>query len=193
MNVTVIDNHDSFVYNLVRYIGEYLSAPVEVMRNNSINWNILDQTDAIVLSPGPGIPSTSGEMMQVIDRYHTSKPILGVCLGHQALGEYFGGQLVTASQLYHGKQDIVNLFNHQHIFKNLPEAIRVGRYHSWVLSKDNLSKCLEITATTPNNEIMAIAHKSLPLYGVQFHPESILTPQGRTIINNFLKLKSCKS
>ncbi len=182
-HITVINNYDSFVFNLVRYLEEN-NCVVQVQRNDEIEHSLLEKSDAIVLSPGPGIPSEAGELLEVIDRYHASKPLLGVCLGHQAIAEYFGGKLAQSPQAIHGKQSPIKLDTSSSIFASLEPQIEVGRYHSWHV--EHLPNNMRTTAALHTGEIMAIEHESLPVYGVQFHPESILTPTGRTIISNWL-------
>lgn len=181
--ITVINNYDSFVYNLVRYLEEN-DCTVTVQRNDEIDYSIIDRSDALVLSPGPGIPSEAGNLMEVIHRYASQKNILGVCLGHQALAEYFGGTLSKAATAVHGKQSAIHVDNNSRIFKSMEAQIDVGRYHSWRV--EQLPESLRTIAALPSGEIMAIEHETLPIYGVQFHPESILTPTGRTIIANWL-------
>lgn len=185
MKVGVIDNFDSFVYNLVRYIKELKDVEVIVQRNTNIDYTVLDTCDVLLLSPGPGIPSEAGDLLKVIERYHNSKSILGVCLGHQALGEYFGGTLKQCPEPIHGKSSIMAISDNNTIFKGLPTEIEIGRYHSWQVAVENC-EALETIGTT-EDIVMAFQHKSFPIYGVQFHPESILTPKGRTIINNWIE------
>lgn len=203
MKIVIIDNYDSFTYNLSHLIKE-LGADVTVYRNDQFELPQLEEFDKIVLSPGPGIPSEAGLLLDVIKTYAGKKPILGVCLGHQAIGEAFGGTLENLSEVFHGvqtpcyKTDIESP-----IFKGLPtkEAIEklpphservgvglIGRYHSWVVSKENYPDCLEVTAESPEGQIMAQQHKTLPIYGIQFHPESVLTPDGKQMIKNFLEV-----
>jgi anthranilate synthase component 2 len=183
MKIGIIDNFDSFVYNLVRYVREE-GAEVVVQRNTKIDFRELDSCDALLLSPGPGIPIEAGSLIEVIFRYNTTKPILGVCLGHQALGEYFGGKLKQCPEPIHGKASKMTILKQNVLFTDLPTEIEIGRYHSWEVDVSNASE-LEITGIT--GEItMAFQHKKLPVCGVQFHPESILTPEGRTMIKNWL-------
>jgi anthranilate synthase component 2 len=184
MKIGIIDNFDSFVYNLVRYVREE-GVEVIVQRNNKIDFRELDSCNAILLSPGPGIPTEAGSLIEVIFRYNTTKPILGVCLGHQALGEYFGGKLQQCTEPVHGKASKMNVLNHDSLFANLPDEIEIGRYHSWEIDLSATSE-LEITGLT-SGSVMSFQHKTLPIHGVQFHPESILTPTGRTLIKNWLK------
>jgi anthranilate synthase component 2 len=186
MNIVVIDNYDSFVYNLVRYLEEIEQTQITVMRNDKINLNAINSADAIVLSPGPGIPSEAGELMNIIQRFHQTKPILGVCLGHQAIGEYFGAELIQNEFPLHGKSTEIIQQNDSKLFEDISKKFEVGRYHSWSINLDS-NGVLQAIAETAKGEVMAIQHKTLPIYGVQFHPESILTPKGRTMINNWVK------
>lgn len=183
--ITVIDNYDSFVYNLVRYLEE-ANCEVNVQRNDQIDFSKIDDSDAILLSPGPGIPSEAGRLLEVISRYASTKKILGVCLGHQALAEHFGGEISQSPKAIHGKQSLIRLDTSSPLFNSLKENIEVGRYHSWHVSK--LPEVLRSIAQLRSGENMAMEHSSLPIYGVQFHPESILTPNGRTIISNWLNV-----
>lgn len=184
MKIAVIDNFDSFVFNLIRYIKEE-GHEVFVQRNNQIDFNTLESADAILLSPGPGIPSQAGELLEVIKRFHGRKPILGVCLGHQAIATHFGDSLIRCSAPIHGKPSRITITKESAIFQNLPREMDVGRYHSWQ-TQISASSELEITALTEDAIIMAIQHKTHPTIGVQFHPESILTPHGRKMIQNWL-------
>lgn len=186
MKIAVIDNYDSFVFNLVRYIDEIDSTDVEVFRNDKIDFDYVDECDAILLSPGPGVPKEAGDLMKVIDLHHANKPILGVCLGHQALAEYFGGSIQQNEKPLHGKASTIKKIEENSILKELPNKFQVGRYHSWSVNPQ-LPKNLTITAITDEEEIMAMQHVSLPISGVQFHPESILTPKGRQIISNWVE------
>lgn len=185
MKIAVIDNYDSFVFNLVRYVEEEGKCEVYMMKNDHIDYEILDKCQAILLSPGPGIPSEAGELMSVIERYHDTKKILGVCLGHQAIVEYFGGTLKQMVRPLHGKASEIYHTNTSSLFENIPKTFHAGRYHSW--SADKLPPSLQVTAVSFDQEIMAIQHKSLQITGIQFHPESILTPDGRKMIRNWLE------
>lgn len=186
MRTAVIDNYDSFTYNLV-HIVKATGTEVSVMRNDQFDLDDLAQFDKIILSPGPGIPSEAGLLMDVIRRYKDSKPMLGVCLGHQAIGEVFGAKLVNLSEVYHGVATPVDIVADDPIFSGLPRRFDAGRYHSWAISPDGFPDSLEITATSPDGCIMAIRHRLLPIHGIQFHPESVLTPDGRKIVENFIK------
>lgn len=186
MKTVIIDNYDSFTYNLSHLLKE-LGAEVTVVRNDKFKMQDLEQYDKIILSPGPGIPSEAGQLLDVIRTYAGKKPILGVCLGHQAIGEVFGGRLVNLKDVYHGVQTEGTQLGNDYLFRGMPGRIVMGRYHSWVVSRDAFPDCLEITATADDGEIMALRHRDLDIHGIQFHPESVLTPEGRTIVGNFLK------
>lgn len=187
MNIAIIDNYDSFTYNLSHLIKE-LGAKVTVFRNDTFNLTELEPFDKLVLSPGPDIPSEAGLLMDTIKTYAGRKPILGVCLGHQAIAEVFGAKLENLSEVFHGVATTGTQFDNDEIFQGLPKRITMGRYHSWVVSKDKLPDCLEITAESDEGQIMGLRHKTFNIHGIQFHPESVLTPEGRTIVDNFLKL-----
>lgn len=191
MKIVVIDNYDSFTYNLVHLVKE-LGADVTVYRNDQFELEDLECFDKIMLSPGPGIPSEAGLLLDVIKRYAGVKPILGICLGEQAIGEVFGGTLVNLSDVFHGVQtpahliDSVKIHEVDYIFKGLHRDILVGRYHSWVVDAESLPECLEITCTSNEGQVMALRHKEFDIRGIQFHPESVLTPDGKKMINNWL-------
>ena len=186
MKIGIIDNFDSFVYNLVRYVRETDNVEVIVQRNNEIDYDELDTCDALLLSPGPGIPSEAGELLDVIKRYSGKKKMLGVCLGHQAIAEVFGGHLEQCPEPVHGKATDMTLLTADPLFEGLPQTMPVGRYHSWkITAQDN--PLLQITAQTADGTVMALRHATHPTSGVQFHPESVLTPQGRQIIENWIR------
>lgn len=185
MHITVIDNYDSFVFNLVRYLREIPGVELSVYRNDLSELKLLEKTDGILLSPGPGIPSEAGNLMRVIEEFHDKKPILGVCLGHQALGEFFGAEMKQEMKPVHGKPDDIFISDHSSIFLSLGKVETVGRYHSWSLEK--LPDDLKCTAQTQDGTIMSFKHISRPIEGVQFHPESILTPNGRKMITNWVQ------
>lgn len=185
--IVIIDNYDSFTYNLAHLVKE-LGADVTVYRNDQFVLNQLEPFDKIILSPGPGIPSEAGLLLDVIKAYAGRKPILGVCLGHQAIGEYFGGHLTNLSEVYHGVQTEGTQFGTDPIFQGLPKRIMMGRYHSWVVDRSGFPDCLEVTAVSDDGQIMALKHKNYNIHGIQFHPESVLTPDGRTMIDNWLGL-----
>lgn len=186
MKIVIIDNYDSFTYNLSHLLKE-LGAEVDVVRNDKFELKDLEQYDKIVLSPGPGIPSEAGLLLDVIRTYAGRKPILGVCLGHQAIGEVFGASLENLKEVYHGVQTEGTQLGNDYIFDGLPERVMMGRYHSWVVAKDSVPECLEVTAMSDDGEIMAMRHRQYDIHGIQFHPESVLTPEGKTIVGNFLK------
>ena len=186
--ILVFDNYDSFTYNLVHLVEKILHQKVEVFRNDRIPLEKVKDYDKIILSPGPGVPSEAGLLLPLIAEYAASKSILGVCLGHQAIGEAFGGQLVNLSAVYHGVATPVRILEPgKGLFEGLPETLEVGRYHSWVVSEDGWPDELEVTARDEKNYIMGLRHKSLDVQGVQFHPESVLTPQGEQLLRNWLK------
>ena len=186
MKIVIIDNYDSFTYNLSHLLKE-LGAEVTVVRNDKFELKDLEQYDKIVLSPGPGIPSEAGLLLDVIRTYAGRKPILGVCLGHQAIGEVFGASLENLKEVYHGVQTEGTQLGNDYIFEGLPERVMMGRYHSWVVAKYSVPECLEVTAMSDDGEIMAMRHRQYDIHGIQFHPESVLTPEGKTIVGNFLK------
>ena len=186
MTTVIIDNYDSFTYNLAHLVKE-LGAEVSVVRNDQFRLSELKPFDKIILSPGPGIPTEAGLLMDVIDAYASVKPILGVCLGHQAIGEYFGGKLTNLSQVFHGIASIISITAPDYIYKELPAQVQVGRYHSWVVDNEGLPDCLEVTSVSEEGQIMSLRHKQYDVRGIQYHPESVLTPEGRKIIANWLK------
>src|SRR3954469_26018785 len=192
MKILVFDNYDSFTYNLVHLVEKILHERVDVFRNDQIPLEKVKEYDKIILSPGPGVPVEAGLMMPLIKEYASSKAVLGVCLGHQAIGEAFGGKLVNLSTVFHGVATPVKIKSEKskvknELFKNLPDELEVGRYHSWVVSKEDFPKELEITAEDGNGYIMGLQHKTYDVQGVQFHPESVLTPRGEDIMRNWLK------
>jgi len=212
VRILVFDNYDSFTYNLVHLVEKILHEKVEVFRNDQIPLEKVKEYDKIILSPGPGIPVEAGLLLSLIKEYASSKSILGVCLGHQAIGEAFGGQLVNLETVYHGVATPVRVVSresgvdslesivdsrqsavgskqstHHSLFEGLPNEFEAGRYHSWIVSDENFPEELEVTARDDNNYIMALQHKNFDVQGVQFHPESVLTPVGETILRNWLK------
>ncbi len=202
MKILVFDNYDSFTYNLVHLVEKITGEKVDVYRNDEIPLEKVKEYDKIILSPGPGIPKEAGMLLPLIKEYASTKSILGVCLGHQAIGEVFGGTLVNLSTVYHGIATPIKLVNGElsmggnpphtvrhsakNLFAGLPEELEVGRYHSWVVSDKGFPDELEITAMDDNGYIMALQHKTYDVQGVQFHPESVLTPQGEVILRNWL-------
>jgi anthranilate synthase component 2 len=217
MKILVFDNYDSFTYNLVHLVEKILHQKVDVYRNDQIPLEEVKAYDKIILSPGPGIPEEAGLLLPLIKEYAATKSILGVCLGHQAIGQAFGGKLINLSTVYHGVATPIQIVNretanvkretaagkksgstkneeshspltaHHSLFNGLPNEFEVGRYHSWVVSEEGFPKDLEITARDANNYIMALQHKKYDVQGVQFHPESVLTPRGEEILKNWLK------
>ena len=189
MKILIFDNYDSFTYNLVHLVEKILHQKVDVYRNDQIPLEKVKEYDKIILSPGPGIPKEAGLLLPLIKEYATTKSILGVCLGHQAIGEAFGGKLINLSTVYHGvATDCQLLTDKSQLFKGLTEKITIGRYHSWIVSDEDLPEELEVTARDENNYIMGLQHKTFDVQGVQFHPESILTPDGEKIMRNWLNI-----
>ena len=190
--IVVIDNYDSFTYNLVHYL-EDLDCEVTVFRNDEFDINELQQFDKILLSPGPGIPDEAGLLKEVIQTYAPTKSILGVCLGQQAIGEVFGGNLINLEKVYHGVATTINITNPDNdLFRELPNQFEVGRYHSWVVSHENFPNELIITSVDENGQIMSLKHNKYDVRGVQFHPESVLTPNGKKILENWVSAESHK-
>jgi anthranilate synthase/aminodeoxychorismate synthase-like glutamine amidotransferase len=186
--ILMIDNYDSFTYNLVQYLGQ-LGEDVDVRRNDEVTLNEIEamNPEAIFLSPGPCSPEQAGITVDVVLRFHRRIPLMGVCLGHQAIGHAFGGRVVRADRIMHGKTSPI-LNDGRTIFKGLPSPFPAGRYHSLLVERESLPDCLEVSAETEEGEIMGLRHRTLPVEGIQFHPESILTPGGKRIIRNFLQL-----
>ena len=186
--ILVIDNYDSFTYNLVQYLGE-LGAELDVRRNDEVTFEEIEAKlpDKILISPGPGTPSEAGVSLKVIERFSGRVPVLGVCLGHQAIGQVFGGRVVRAPVPVHGKASKIS-HDGKTIFENLAPQFEVGRYHSLIVERESLPQCLEVSATTDDGLIMGLRHRELNIEGVQFHPESILTTEGKKLLANFLKL-----
>lgn len=187
MKVLVIDNYDSFTYNLVHYLEE-LNCEVTVYRNDEFELNSLNEFDKIVLSPGPGVPDEAGLLKEVIKTYAPTKSILGVCLGQQAIGEVFGGTLLNLDKVYHGVATQISIVkNDDALFRGLNEKLDVGRYHSWVVNPEDFPEVLEITSVDDTGQIMSLKHKEWDVRGVQFHPESVLTPAGKTMLKNWIE------
>lgn len=186
--ILVIDNYDSFTYNLVQYLGE-LGQKLEIYRNDKINLDVISRLNPkkIVISPGPGRPKDAGISNAIIKKFGKKVPILGVCLGHQCIAEVFGGRIIRAKRIMHGKVSLIH-HNNKGIFKGIKNPFEATRYHSLLVENKTFPNCLKITAWTKENEIMAIVHKKFPILGVQFHPESILTHEGKKLLDNFLKL-----
>lgn len=187
MNVVIIDNYDSFTYNL-RHLLREAGADVTVVRNDRFRLDGLSRFDKIILSPGPGIPSEAGLLMDVIRRYAGVKPVLGVCLGHQAIGEVFGGRLVNISDVCHGVATPCSVVAKDPMFAGCGDTFEVGRYHSWVVDRDSLPACLEVTAVSDDGLVMALRHRMFDVRGIQFHPESVMTPLGRRMLENWLAM-----
>jgi anthranilate synthase component 2 len=185
--ILVFDNYDSFTYNLVHLVEKILHLKVEVFRNDEIKLEDVKKYDKIILSPGPGVPQEAGLLLPLIEEYASTKSILGVCLGHQAIGCAFGGSLSNLSTVYHGVATPIDINGPaSRIFKDMGSTIEVGRYHSWIINRGDFPRDLEITATDENNYIMALQHKTYDIQGVQFHPESVLTPSGEKLMRNWL-------
>ncbi len=184
----VIDNYDSFTYNLVQALGQ-LGEQVRVFRNDELALEHIEELapEAILLSPGPSRPERAGIMLELIRRYQGRFPMLGVCLGHQAIGHVFGARVIRAQRVMHGKTSQI-LHDGRTIFRGIPNPFQAGRYHSLILERESLPSCLELSAQTSDGEVMGIRHKEMLLEGVQFHPESILTPSGKRLLRNFLQL-----
>ena len=187
--ILVFDNYDSFTYNLVHYLQNLTNETIDVFRNDKISLDEIDQYDKIVLSPGPGLPNEAGLLISLIKRFYKTKSILGVCLGHQAIGEVFGGKLINLDKVYHGVATPIQVLDaNEKLFKGLPREFKGGRYHSWVVDNVNLPDCFNVTAVDQQGMIMAITHKEHDLRGVQFHPESVLTEHGMKIMENWLNI-----
>lgn len=188
LKTIVIDNYDSFTYNLVRYIHIITGEEPTVVRNDAFEIDFIDQFDVIVFSPGPGLPENAGLMLKVIERYYKTKKMLGVCLGHQALGVFFGSKLKQLEEVKHGISTPLIIKSNDFLYKDISNQTLIGRYHSWVIDKESISDSLIVTSTTDDNVIMGIRHEKYPIYGVQYHPESILTTEGLKIIKNFYQI-----
>jgi len=188
MRILVFDNYDSFTYNLVHLVEKIMHLKVDVLRNDKLPLEKVKEYDKIILSPGPGIPEEAGLLLPLIKEYASQKSVLGVCLGHQAIGEAFGGKLINLDTVYHGVAANCRISASQcRLFEGLPENIEVGRYHSWIVSEEDFPAALEVTARDDNGYIMGLQHKKYDVQGVQFHPESVLTPDGEKIMRNWLK------
>ena len=187
MKVVIIDNYDSFTYNLSHLVKE-LGAEVTVVRNDQFRLEELEEYNKIILSPGPGIPSEAGLLLDVIRTYAGRKPILGVCLGHQAIGEVFGARLENLSNVFHGVATPCHIVADDPVFSGIFRDITIGRYHSWVVSREGFPDCLEITAESDEGQIMALRHRELNVRGIQFHPESVLTPDSKRMLQNWMFL-----
>lgn len=187
MKILIFDNYDSFTYNLVHLVKQLGYYDIDVFRNDKIELHEVEKYDKIILSPGPGIPSESGLLLPLIKRYASQKPIFGVCLGHQAIGEALGARLLNLEDVYHGISSRTDIVGEDYVFEGLEKHIETGRYHSWIVDNAGLPDCFTVTAVDSDGRIMAMKHKEYDVHGVQFHPESILTPEGSQIVENFLK------
>lgn len=188
MKVLIVDNFDSFTYNLFHYV-EQCGAEAVVIRNNELSLEVIEEFDKIILSPGPGLPAETALMFDIIDKFATKKPILGVCLGMQGIAEFYGAKLLNQERVRHGVQVCVNIdYRNAKLYQNLPEVITVGLYHSWCVDETSLPDFLKVTGTSEQNVVMSIEHTDLPVFGVQYHPESVMTEHGIQIIQNFLNL-----
>jgi len=184
----LIDNYDSFSYNLKHQIEEILSYDIDIVKNDQFDLNALNEYDFIILSPGPGLPYESGNIFELLQKYHDSKKILGICLGLQAIVEFYGGKLYPLQSVCHGIETTIYHNGTSFLVKDVPNPFTGGRYHSWLAERSSLPQCLEINCLAENGEIMGVEHKEFPVYGLQFHPESIMTPDGKQFIKNFLHL-----
>lgn len=187
MKILIFDNYDSFAYNLLHAVHKLGYTDVEVHRNDKIGLDDIQRFDKIILSPGPGLPSEAGIIMEVIKKYAPTKSILGVCLGHQAIAEAFGCTLQNLSEVYHGIATPIHVLENHRIFYDMLSTLTVGRYHSWIVDRQTLPECLKVTATDDDGMIMALCHKTYDVHGVQFHPESIMTPEGNKMLKNWLE------
>jgi len=185
--ILVLDNYDSFTYNLVQYIEEITDRKVKVVRNDEIELDMINQYDIVFLSPGPGLPKDAGIMKQLIEVYGPKKHIFGICLGHQAIAEVYGAKLINMKTVFHGIATMIRVLKRDDpLFRNVSYEFMGGRYHSWIVDRESIPSCLEITAVDQENQIMAIRHKKYKVVGVQFHPESVLTPDGKQMLIDFL-------
>jgi anthranilate synthase component II len=184
--ILLLDNYDSFTYNLLHYLEKVTDVEIEIRRNDQITLQEINKFDKILLSPGPGLPSEAGILLDVIKTYAPSKDILGVCLGQQAIAEAFGGTLVNLNEVYHGVSTPIEIIREDLLFENIPAKLNVGRYHSWIVNKEDLPQSLEVIAADMKGNIMALRHKEFNVKGVQFHPESILTEFGLEMISNWV-------
>lgn len=187
MKILIIDNYDSFTYNLAHAFRNLSGSPVDVVRNDAIEMHEVEEYDKIVLSPGPGVPAEAGRLMEVIRRFAGKKSMLGVCLGHQAIGEFFGGRLLNMDRVVHGKATPVRITSrNSSLFRGIPDCFEAGRYHSWIVDRNDFPGCLEITSIDNESHVMSLKHKRYDVEGVQFHPESILTSLGEKMLSNWL-------
>lgn len=187
MKIAVINNYDSFVYNIVHYLESFDGVEVEVFMNDKLDLEFLEEFDKIVLSPGPGIPKEAGKLLEIIDVYKGKKSILGICLGHQAIAEYFGCDLINLKKPLHGTASQLHILESDYLWNDLKEPVSIGHYHSWCVNPKELSEVIVPTALDEFGNIMALRHVVYDIRGIQFHPESVLTPQGKTIIKNWIE------
>ena len=187
MRILILDNYDSFTYNLVHYVEKIIGKSVDVFRNDEINLDQIKKYDKIILSPGPGLPDEAGILKDLIKTFAEEKSIFGVCLGMQAIAEVFDGSLYNLIEVYHGISSQMTIIDDSEIiFKNIPKTFEAGRYHSWMVEKNNFPDCLKITSVDDQNRIMSLRHKKQDVSGVQFHPESVLSPKGFQMLENWL-------
>lgn len=187
MKILIVDNYDSFTYNLSHY-AKSVATEVEVVRNDALIFEDLERFDKIIISPGPGLPKETKNLFEVLSHFHSKKPILGVCLGMQGIAEFFGGTLLNQEKVKHGVEEVITIKESSLLFETIPAKIKVGLYHSWKVDTKSFPQELKITAVSENGVIMALEHKAFPVFGVQFHPESIMTEYGKIIISNFIGL-----
>ncbi len=188
MRILLIDNYDSFTYNLLHLLRNAGVDDIVVQKNDKVSTSQILKIDAVVFSPGPGLPSEAGMMKQIIEKYKSTKKMLGVCLGHQAIGEVFGAAIVHSGEIFHGEATNLNILDNAGVFKGIPTGTLVGRYHSWIISNHNFPSCLQVTATDNKGVIMAICHRDFDITGIQFHPESVMTPLGLSMVKNWLTM-----
>lgn len=187
MKIAVIDNYDSFVYTIIHYLEGIDDVEIVLMKNDQVDWEVLEKIDRIVLSPGPGVPSEAGDLLEVIQRFYTSKPILGVCLGHQAIGEFFGARLKNLDDPLHGFVSPMNKILEDTLWNAIEFPTTIGHYHSWVVDANDFPEELEVLSVDSDSNIMALKHSYYPIKGIQFHPESVLTPDGRKMLENWVR------
>jgi len=186
MKILVVDNYDSFTYNMVEVIWQSLpDIDIDVFRNDQIDIDSIADYDKILLSPGPGIPKDAGMMPSIIEKYASTKPILGICLGHQAIGKHFGAKLKNIHPVQHGIQSLLHVDEH-YLFEGIPLKVDIGRYHSWIVDDEGFPDCLEVKARTEDGQIMALVHKELNICGLQFHPESVMSKHGGKMLSNWI-------
>lgn len=185
--ILLIDNYDSFTFNLVHYLESLTDLEIVVVRNDEIDFSKLQEYDSVVISPGPGLPKQAGLLMEFLAAFADKKKILGICLGQQAIAEHFGMKLKNLDEVVHGQAKTIQVLNHSGLFRDIPNKIKVGRYHSWVIDSESISKDFEVSSVDEQGNIMSIQHKTLPIAAVQFHPESILTEYGRDLLENWLR------